>query len=311
MSMNPLPHDDGDATGEYPAVKARLPRVGVEVGAESDVGKVRAQNEDHYLVAKLAKSMRICRTSLPEDWSTRFADEEGHLLVVADGMGGVVGGERASRLAVETIEGFVLNVVQWFLHIGAARPAGVDDTIEGNENPIVRELRKAFERADATVIARAQAEPRLRGMGTTLTMAYSVGTELFLVHAGDTRAYLFRDGELRQLTEDHTLVEALVKGGAITAEAARTHARRNVVTNVVGGPNQGVYAEVHRLEILDGDLLLLCSDGLTEPVDDTQIAGVLARHRDPEYACRRLVELAIQGGAPDNVTAVVARYSVR
>lgn len=311
MSKTLMPQDDTDATGEYPTLKTRPPRVAVEIGAESDVGKVRTNNEDHYLVAKLAKSMRICRTSLPEDWSTRFADEEGHLLVVADGMGGVVGGERASRLAVETIEGFILNVVQWFLHLGSAKPAGVEETIEGNGTPIVQELRKAFERADATVIARAQAEPRLHGMGTTLTMAYSVGTEMFLVHAGDTRAYLYRDGELRQITDDHTLVEALVKSGVITPEAARTHARRNVVTNVIGGPNQGVYAEVHRLEILDGDLLLLCSDGLTEPVEDDQIASVLARHRDPDYACRRLVELAIQNGAPDNVTAVVARYSVR
>lgn len=311
MSTTLVPHDDSDVTGEYPTLKNRPPRVAVEIGAESDVGKVRTNNEDHYLVAKLAKSMRICRTSLPEDWSTRFADEEGHLIVVADGMGGVVGGERASRLAVETIEGFILNVVQWFLHLGATRPTNVEEPIQGNANPIVHELRKAFERADATVIARAQAEPRLQGMGTTLTMAYSVGIEMFLVHAGDTRAYLYRDGELRQITEDHTLVEALIQSGTITPAAARTHARRNVVTNVIGGPNQGVYAEVHRLEIADGDVLLLCSDGLTEPVDDDQIAGVLARHPDPEYACRRLVELAIQNGAPDNVTAVVARYSVR
>jgi serine/threonine protein phosphatase PrpC len=311
MPTIPPAQDDADATGEYPTLRARPPRVSVEVGAESDVGKVRTQNEDHYLVAKLAKSMRICRTSLPEDWSTRFADEEGHLMVVADGMGGAVGGERASRLAVETIEGFVLNVIHWFLHLGGPPAPGAEETIEGNEVPIVRELRKAFERADATVIARAQAEPRLQGMGTTLTMAYSVGTEMFLVHAGDSRAYLYRDGELRQITDDHTLVEMLVGEGVITREAARTHARRNVVTNVVGGPNQGVHTEVHRLEILDGDVLLLCSDGLTEPVDDSQIAGVLARHRDPEYACRRLVELAVQGGAPDNVTAVVARYSVR
>lgn len=301
-SIPPTPslgRTDDDTTGEYAAIAANSPRVSVKIAAESDAGKVRSHNEDHFLVAKLAKSMRICRTSLPEDWSTKFSDEEGYLMVVADGMGGVAGGERASRLAVETIEGFVLNVVKWFLHL------------ENDQGELLGELRHAFDRADASVVARARAEPRLHGMGTTLTMAYSVGADLFLVHAGDTRAYLLRDGEFRQITNDHTLVNLLVQGGALTPEAAKHHARRHVITNVIGGPNPGVHTEVHRIEIRDGDALLLCSDGLTEPVDDAQIAQVLATHADPEYACRRLIELALQNGAPDNVTAVVARYEVR
>jgi len=288
-----------DATGEYIAIRPRPARVSVEIGAETHPGKVRANNEDNFLVAKLAKSMRICRTSLPEDWSTRFADEEGFLMVVADGMGGVVGGEKASRLAVETIESFVLNVVKWFLHL------------ESDEAALLGELRLAFERADASVIEKARADPNLRGMGTTLTMAYSVGTDLFLVHAGDTRAYLLHDGEFKQVTNDHTLVNILVQGGAITREAARHHNRRNVVTNVIGGPNQGVHTEVHRVEIADGDVLLLCSDGLTEAVEDDRIASILGHHPDPDHACRRLIELALQNGAPDNVTAIVARYGVK
>jgi len=213
-----------ETTGEFVAARARPPRVTVEIGAETHAGKVRANNEDNFLVAKLAKSMRICRTSLPEDWATRFSDEEGYLMVVADGMGGVVGGEKASRLAVETIESFVLNVVKWFLHL------------ESDDAQLLSELRHAFERADASVIQRAREDPRLHGMGTTLTMAYSVGRDLFLVHAGDTRAYRLHDGELNQVTNDHTLVNLLVQGGALTPEAARHHHRRNVVTNVVGGP---------------------------------------------------------------------------
>ena len=160
-------------------------------------------------------------------------------MVVADGMGGAAGGEKASRLAVETIESFILNVVKWFLHL------------ESEQGTLLTSLKDAFNRADATVIQRAQSEPRLHGMGTTLTMAYSVGTDLFLVHAGDTRAYLLRCGELRQITNDHTLVNLLVQGGSLSPEDARHHARRNVVTNVIGGPSRGVHTEVHRLKVED------------------------------------------------------------
>jgi protein phosphatase len=133
---------------------------------------------------------------------------------------------------------------------------------------------------------------------------------LFIVHAGDSRAYLFRDGELVQLTTDHTLVQVLIDGGAISAEDARRHNRRHVVTNVVGGPRQGVHAEIHKLVIRDGDILLFCTDGLTEPVDDHAIAEVLDLHPDPQDACARLVDLALSQGGPDNVTAVIVRYQV-
>jgi len=298
MPTIPDDRDDNDTTANDPPFRTRSPRVTIEIAAASDPGKVRPNNEDHYLVAKLAKSMRICLTNLPDDPRTRFADEEGFLMVVADGMGGVKGGEEASRIAVETVEGFVLNVVKWFLHL------------HSDEAALHGELRHAFDRADATVIARANADPRLHGMGTTLTMAYSVGSDLFVVHAGDTRGYRLHDGKLRQVTDDHTLVNILVKGGAITPEAAKHHARRNVVTNVIGGPSQGVHTEIHRVAVSDGDVLLLCSDGLTEVVEDEQIARVLTTHDDPHDACRRLIEMALQAGAPDNVTAIVARYTV-
>ena len=118
-------------------------------------------------------------------------------------------------------------------------------------------------------------------MGTTLTMAYSVATDLYIVHAGDSRAYLFRDGELEQLTSDHTLVQALIDGGSISPEDAKRHNRRNIVTNVIGGPREGVFAEIHKLALIDGDTLLFCTDGLTEPVSDDAIAGVLRTSRRP------------------------------
>ena len=151
--------------------------------------------------------MRICASSLPESETTRFSDEEGYLLIVADGMGGSAGGQEASTMAVQTVESFVLDVIKWFLH-----REGQD------QNALVDELRLALQRADSDVLARADADPKLYGMGTTLTMAYSVGTDLFVAHAGDSRAYLYRAGRLERITSDHTLVQVLVDAGAITPE---------------------------------------------------------------------------------------------
>ncbi|MFI5456611.1 MAG: PP2C family protein-serine/threonine phosphatase [Isosphaerales bacterium] len=297
--QGPRPAFD-DSTGEYAAIAdSHPPRVAIKFGGLTDVGKVRGNNEDHFLVARLSKSMHVCKTSLPGEGKTQFAEEEGYLIVVADGMGGAAAGERASALAVGSIEAFVLNTLQWFLHLSGR-----------DEDVLLTELRQSLERADRTVIERARNNPAFHGMGTTLTMAYSAATDLFIVHAGDSRAYLLRDGELEQLTGDHTVVQALVDGGAISPEDARRHPRRNVVTNVIGGPTEGVFAEVHKLIVLDGDTLLFCTDGLTEPVHDDAIAEVLNHHPDPEDACTRLVDLALSRGGPDNVTAVVVRYQV-
>jgi PPM family protein phosphatase len=139
-------------------------------------------------------------------------------------------------------------------------------------------------------------------------MAYSVGADLFLAHAGDSRAYLFHGGALQQVTEDHTFVQTLVKAGGISREQAQHDKRRNIVTNVIGGPREGVKAEIHRLSVVDGDILLLCSDGLSDPVGDQAIAEILAETSDADEACNRLVDRALENGGPDNITAVVARY---
>jgi PPM family protein phosphatase len=298
-SPEPRPTLD-DSTGEHQAIAdSHPPRVAIKFGALTDRGKVRGNNEDQFLVARLSKSMRVCKTSLPGEGETQFSEEEGYLMVVADGMGGAAAGERASALAVGSIEGFVLNTLKWFLHL-----SGHD------EHQLVTELRQSLESADRTVIERARSNRAFYGMGTTLTMAFSVATDLFIVHAGDSRAYLFRDGELEQLTSDHTVVQVLVDAGVISPEDAKHHNRRHVVTNVIGGPGEGVSVEIQKLKLLDGDTVLYCTDGLTEPVDDHAIAEILHHHPDPEDACTRLVELALSRGAPDNVTAVVVRYQV-
>lgn len=275
-------------------------KVSMTCGALSHPGKVRTNNEDHFLVARLAKSMQICQSSLKHDaGELNFSEEDGYLMVVADGMGGAAAGERASALAVESVKDYALNTLKWFLHLGGA-----------DESVLLSELRQSLEIADKAVVDEGVSNARLYGMGTTLTIAYSLGADLYLAHAGDSRAYLFREGSLEQVTNDHTLVQMMVSGGVLSPEDARHHARRNIVTNVIGGPSAGVHAEIHKVKLADGDVLLICSDGLTEPVEDARIAEVLGSEPDPEAAARCLIELALASGGPDNVTAVVARYAI-
>jgi protein phosphatase len=284
-------------TADYRPEESNTLRVSVEFSGQTHQGKVRTNNEDQFFIARLAKSMQVYQTSLARDPETRFSEEDGYLMVVADGMGGAAAGERASTRAIESVETFALNQLKWFLHHGS-----------GEESKLLAELRQGFEVADRAVVDEGEANAGLYGMGTTMTMAYSVGRDLHIVHAGDSRAYLFRQGELTQLTCDHTLVQLLIAGGVISPDDARHHARRNVVTNVIGGPNAGVHAEIHKVQIENGDVLLLCSDGLTEPVEDDQIAEALASSNDPTEAADRLISLALKNGGPDNVTVVVARY---
>ena len=289
------PEDLAAATGDFPAIVPPPDRL-ICAGL-SHPGRVRQNNEDHFLIARLAKSMKIIQTNLAHAGMTRFSDEDGYLLVVADGMGGAAAGERASALAVKSIEQFALNTLKWFFHLGGK-----------GESVLLDELRQSVEAADRSVMDAAHANYQLAGMGTTLTVGYCVGADLYVVHAGDSRAYLFREGHLEQVTCDHTLVQLLVENGIITPEAAKTHARRNVVTNVVGGPQAGVHSEIHKIRLRGGDLLLLCSDGLTEVLDDAAIAAALASADEPHQLANRLVIRALEGGAPDNVTVVVARY---
>jgi serine/threonine protein phosphatase PrpC len=178
----------------------------------------------------------------------------------------------------------------------------------GREQEALAEFRKALGRADERVCAEAREHPELYGMGTTLTTAYAFRDELYVVHVGDSRCYLLRDGTLRQVTSDHTMAQEMLRAGLLgVAEAAR-HQWRHVITNAVGGSEPGVRPEVHKLDLRPGDCLLLCSDGLSEMVPDAEIAAVLRQEADPRRACERLVAEANARGGRDNITAVVARF---
>jgi len=263
---------------------------------KTDPGRVRPHNEDQFLIATLAKALHVQQTSLRQD-QMHYSHERGHLFVVADGMGGHRGGAEASALAVGVMERLLLDACKWFFHLQGPE-----------ENHVQAEFCNALEQTDARVIAEARRQPQLWGMGTTLTMAYSLGRDLFVVHVGDSRGYLYRQGRLQQITRDHTYVQELLDRGHLSPREASCHQFRHVITNVVGGTEQGVRPEIHKLTVQPGDVLLLCSDGLNEMVSDDDIAATLGAAAEPQAACERLVELANERGGKDNVTAVVVRY---
>src|SRR5207249_9338353 len=167
---------------------------------------------------------------------------------------------------------------------------------------------RAIGSANARVIAEAAERPALHGMGTTLTLAYTLNDVLFVAHAGDTRCYLGRGGALYRLTRDHTLVEEMRRRGLLDSEDAARHHWRHVVTNVIGGDTTDVQVELHRVHLEAGDRLLLCSDGLTGMVAEEEINQILWAEADPETSCRQLVTRANEAGGKDNITAIVTYF---
>jgi protein phosphatase len=259
-------------------------------------GKVRPKNEDQFLISELSKTMWITQSSLPQPEMRRGA-ERGHLFLVADGMGGHLAGEQASSLTLATIEAFVLDSLKWFFHL------------EGTEEKaVVSEFQTALRQADETLFAEAARHPELRGMGTTLTLAYGLGSELFVVHVGDSRCYLLRGGALHRLTRDHTLISELLQRGVLSPEEAARHPYRHVITNCVGGHEHGVEIEAHKLQLRPEDAILLCSDGLTDMVSDDAIHEIMRKDEDPRSACEHLVAQANEQGGRDNITVIVARF---
>jgi protein phosphatase len=262
----------------------------------TDRGKVRATNEDQFLTAVLLKALQVQGTSLPQR-KVQHSSDRAYLFVVADGMGGHAGGEQASALAIDSVETFMLETFKWFFRFKGKE-----------EDKVLAEFHSALGQANARVLAEAAQHPELRGMGTTLTLAYSLNDALFVAHVGDSRCYLCRDGTLYRLTCDHTLVEDMIRVGTLHAEEAARHRLRHVITNVVGGDAPEVKVELHKVQLEGGDRMLLCSDGLTEMLPDEEISQILQTEAEPEQACRRLVTRANDAGGRDNITVVVAHF---
>ena len=271
----------------------------IDVSARSHTGYKRENNEDHFLVTRISRAMQTLTTSLPAGDVPAVSEEVNYLMVVADGMGGHAAGEIASRMAISTLISLALELPDWILKVDAAHGA----EIEQRSRTLVQEV-------GALLNARGKREPGLRGMGTTLTAARSLGRDLVITHIGDSRAYLLRGKRLHHLTKDHTYAQLLVDLGELAPQDVATSRHRHVLTNALGGSHETVQVDTDRLQLEDGDRLLICSDGLTDLVDDATITSVLLESTRSEDACERLVQRALDGGGHDNVTVIVAAYQL-
>jgi protein phosphatase len=285
-----------------PATNASVPpgasSVRVDVSGLTHPGKVRARNEDHFLVLRLGRYLEKVVTSLPEAEVNDRTEEVGYVMLLADGMGGHAGGERASRMAISGLVKLALAKPDWTFRI--------DETVADRA---AQHSKKRFRDLHTLLLDEGEQDSDLHGMGTTLTAVRNMGRLLQIVHVGDSRAYLLRSDRLHRLTRDHTYVQFLIDSGQLAKEEAATFHGRHILVNALGGLNEDVEVDLDRIELENGDRILMCSDGLTDMVDDDTIRRVLAEEHDSNEACRRLVDLALDHGGKDNVTVVVATYT--
>lgn len=235
--------------------------------AKSDVGKVREMNQDFYYISK------------PED--------KLQLFIVADGMGGYKGGEIASRLAVETSKSYIINNF---------------DSIEHDRESILKLIKSAIEYANLVVYEKSKESEQLENMGTTIDICLIISNKVYIGHVGDSRVYRKRRDFFRKLTTDHSYVQKLVSDGTITKEEAYNHPKKNMLIKALGC-SSFVEPDVMVKGFLKDDVLLMCSDGLTNMLKDEKIVEII--NQDPEKACNTLVDKANEQGGYDNITAVI------
>jgi len=267
--------------------------VEVACGAASHTGKVRENNEDHFAVVRRTRSREILLTNVDTS-DVHLPDDHAYTLIVADGVGGRGFGELASEFVLRFGWELAGQATSWLMKF---EPTKWDEVRER----VVEYVR----RIQAALQEKARSNPKLAGMGTTWTCFYVVGSDAVLGHAGDSRAYLYRQGTLRQLTRDHTFAQELIELGMAAKDTTKF---KHILTNSLGGKNDEVHPEIDHIALLDGDRVLLCTDGLTDMATDGEIAAMLQAHADPQAAVDALIRLALDHGGKDNVTAIVADF---
>ena len=259
----------------------------MNVSGLTDVGLVRTHNEDAYFAAALT---RWGMNEVPEGIGY-------YLAIVADGMGGAAAGELASSLAVQHIIRVLTGDLLGFREGAPSIPTNIPGR-----------LTDAVQEANDVIFTRALEEPSFAGMGTTVVVLLTFNGSAFWASVGDSRLYLFRQGEFRQVTEDHSYVNELVRQGNITSEQARRHPKRNLITRSVGSEDV-LKVDTGSFKLSTGDLLLLCSDGLSGMVHDDQLKSIQQEMKQSQLTCRetvsRMVAMALEAGGTDNVSVVL------
>lgn len=243
----------------------------------SDVGRQRTINEDCYLV-----------------------DSENRLFLVADGMGGHAAGEVASRIAADTIKDFIVHTEE----DDGTWPHAYDENFSRTTNRLI----SAMKIANSRVVEAMKKDQRLQGMGTTVVAGLVENGHMSIAHVGDSRAYIVRESQMSRLTHDHSWVFEQVRAGMMTEAEAEKHPLRNVITRALGGASS-VVPEASELDWREGDVLLLCSDGLTGMVEEDDILRIISEAGSVEVACKELIDHANERGGVDNITAVLVRFA--
>lgn len=270
------------------------PTATIEVYGASDIGRVRSVNADTFLASPVGQLL----TSQPgHSPAAEFPLAEAHLLAIADGIG-QERGLAASGAAIEAVRLFLGRRQHQFAPLAER---GLVDPLDL--------MKAAVRHAQERVRREAARGNHSSDLGTTLTLACVVWPRLYLAHAGDSRCYLFRDGRLLQLTTDHTFAQRLVDAGILDPQQATSSQWRHVLWNVVGGGTDDLLIDDCETLLIPGDRLLLCSDGLSGTVPESQIARLLGETEAPEDCCRHLIDAANAVGGTDNITAVVASLS--
>ena len=270
----------------------------IDVYGLTHPGKVRKENQDHFLICALKKQLVVRQTSLPELHSVSPEPERlAFLMMVADGVGGGVKGEAASRTAVEA-------VTQYFEHTMRCYYGARADDREFYEA-----LKEGALLTHVELLRRGEIDPAYRGMATTLTLYLGVWPRAYLLQVGDSRCYLMENGELSQITRDQTMAQELIDLGAIPkGEAASTRLAHTLSSSIGGRQTEPV---VTRIDANWGKVALLCSDGLTNHVSDESIRDRLRSMTSAQQVCEDLLEEALAGGGTDNITLIVARAVAR
>jgi serine/threonine protein phosphatase PrpC len=263
--------------------------VRVSVFGKTDLGRTREHNEDTFLVADLSTG----NASLQPEVRNHEIGPRGSIFIVADGMGGAAAGELASAMAADLI----------YRHMATA---WANDP-SGTAQRFAYRMKEAVELANGQIYSYAREHPEVRGMGTTVTAAGVFGNDLYLTQIGDSRAYLVRGSEAIQLTKDQSLMQRLVDAGELTEDEAEQSERRNIILQALG-PDPRVKVDLTYQSIRRGDILILCSDGLSGLVRREEFATLAGRHPEPPALCSALIDLANTRGGPDNITVITARF---
>lgn len=291
--------DDNDTVDELPQYVAlvcdepeRVSDSEIEIAALTHPGLVREKNEDHYAVLRRYRSSAVVASSLQGEQLPGNEEVATWLLIVADGLGGHTSGEVASATAINAIIRLSNNISSWVM-----RPSedGFSERVKLYADAIQAALRDL-----------AEQNPSLAGMATTITSVYLCGDQALVVNVGDSRAYLVRDQTIQQITDDHTIARQLQREGVSQSVTKRF---RNLVTRSFNTEPSKVEFDIFHLHLQPQDQLLLCSDGLTDMVEDDLILQEVTRAATPQEASKSLVLAALQAGGRDNVTTVLARIS--